>query len=130
MKIVLIEDDAIYAEYISKSLQNTDRQIHHFISAEEALEFVEKNSVNVIIIDYKLPGMTGMDFFLKIREKIKSSSGMKAIMMSALDDGRMVLTFIQKGIRDYVIKDEYVVESLIAILEGRENEMLFYETGG
>lgn len=130
MKIILIEDDAIYAEFIGKSLQNADRQIQHFISAEEALEFIERNEVNAIIIDYKLPGMSGMDFFLQIREKIKRTAGIKAIMMSALDDGRMVLTFIQKGIRDYVIKDEYVVDSLLAILEGRENEMLFYETGG
>ena len=130
MKIVLIEDDAVYAEFVSKSLKHPEREIRHFISAEEALDYIQSNSVDIVIIDYKLPGMSGIEFFMKIRDKIKFSSGLKAIMMSALDDGRMVLTFIQKGVRDYVIKDEYVIESLAAILEGRENDMLFYGVEG
>lgn len=130
MKIVLIEDDAVYAEFVSKSLKHPEREIRHFISAEEALDYIQSNSVDIVIIDYKLPGMSGIEFFMKIRDKIKYSSGLKAIMMSALDDGRMVLTFIQKGVRDYVIKDEYVIESLAAILEGRENDMLFYGVEG
>ena len=130
MKIVLIEDDAVYAEFVSKSLKHPEREIRHFISAEEALDYIQSNSVDIVIIDYKLPGMSGIEFFMKIRDKIKYSSGLKAIMMSALDDGRMVLTFIQKGVRDYVIKDEYVIESLTAILEGRENDMLFYGVEG
>ena len=130
MKIVLIEDDAVYAEFVSKSLKHPEREIRHFISAEEALDYIQSNPVDIVIIDYKLPGMSGIEFFMKIRDKIKYSSGLKAIMMSALDDGRMVLTFIQKGVRDYVIKDEYVIESLAAILEGRENDMLFYGVEG
>ena len=130
MKIVLIEDDAVYAEFVSKSLKHPEREIRHFISAEEALDYIQNNPVDIVIIDYKLPGMSGIEFFMKIRDKIKFSSGLKAIMMSALDDGRMVLTFIQKGVRDYVIKDEYVIESLAAILEGRENDMLFYGVEG
>jgi DNA-binding response OmpR family regulator len=130
MKIVLIEDDAVYAEFVSKSLKHPEREIRHFISAEEALDYIQSNPVDIVIIDYKLPGMSGIEFFMKIRDKIKFSSGLKAIMMSALDDGRMVLTFIQKGVRDYVIKDEYVIESLAAILEGRENDMLFYGVEG
>jgi hypothetical protein len=37
----------------------------------------------------------------------------------------MVLSFIQKGVRDYVIKDENVIESLKAILDGKEDDYLF-----
>jgi hypothetical protein len=42
-------------------------------------------------------------------------------MLSAIDDGNMVLSFIQKGVRDYVIKDENVIESLEAVIEGKED---------
>ncbi len=46
-------------------------------------------------------------------------------MLSALDDGNMVLSFIQKGVRDYVIKDERVIESLQAIISGEDDDFLF-----
>lgn len=128
MEIVVIEDDKIYGEFICKSLQKPGRELRHFSSAEEALNYISSNQPEVLIIDYKLPGMTGMDFFLKIKDRIKLTPGTKAIMMSALDDGRMVLTFIQKGIRDYVIKDEYVIDSINAILEGKEDDMIFFGT--
>jgi DNA-binding NarL/FixJ family response regulator len=42
-------------------------------------------------------------------------------MLSALDDGNMVLSFIQKGVRDYVIKDENVIHSLQAIISGNDD---------
>jgi DNA-binding response OmpR family regulator len=128
MQIVLIEDDPFYAEFVSKSLQRPGRTIHHFTTAEEGLVFTKDDLPEILIIDYKLPGMSGIDFFLKIKDRLKYLDHSKAIMMSALDDGRMVLSFIQKGVRDYVIKDEFVIESINAILEGRENEMLFFGT--
>ncbi len=45
-------------------------------------------------------------------------------MLSASDDGNMVLSFIQKGVRDYVIKDENVIESLQAILSGKADDFI------
>ena len=60
----------------------------------------------------------------KIKDRITESN--KVIMLSALDDGNMVLSFIQKGVRDYVIKDENVVESLKAILEGKEDDYYLF----
>jgi hypothetical protein len=48
-------------------------------------------------------------------------------MLSALDDGNMVLSFIKKGVRDYVIKDDSVIESLTAILEGKDEEYYLFE---
>ena len=128
MEIVVIEDDAIYAEFVCKSLAGPERKLLHFGDAESALTYFNDKKPEVLIIDYKLPGMSGIDFFLKIKDKVRFSSNSKAIMMSALDDGRMVLAFIQKGVRDYVIKDEYVIDSINAILDGREDEMMFFGT--
>jgi DNA-binding response OmpR family regulator len=126
MQFLLIEDDEVYAEFICKSLQKPGRTIFHFTNAERGLEFFNSHEPDFIIIDYRLPGMSGIEFFEKIKGKLRLSPHVKAVMMSALDDGRMVLNFIQKGVRDYVIKDEFVIDSLNAILEGREDEMLFF----
>ncbi|NOS56794.1 MAG: response regulator [Cyclobacteriaceae bacterium] len=124
MNIYLVEDDSIYAEFIKKSLaQNQAYKISHFLSAEDALKSIKTGFPDAIIIDYKLPGMSGIELYESIKDKINDAH--KVIMLSAIDDGNMVLSFIQKGVRDYVIKDENVIESLVAVLEGKDDDYLF-----
>ncbi len=124
MTIFLIEDDEIYAEFIKKSLsQNADYKVSVFSSGEDAAKAMT-TVPDVMIVDYKLPGMTGIDFYESIKSKLKDEH--KVIMLSAIDDGNMVLSFIQRGVRDYVIKDESVIDSLIAILEGKEEDYYLF----
>jgi DNA-binding response OmpR family regulator len=126
MNIFLIEDDEIYAEFVKKALgQNADYKINTFTTAEDALNAVNGKLPDVMIIDYKLPGMSGIDLYEKIKSKIGNEN--KIIMLSALDDGNMVLSFIQKGVRDYVIKDENVIESLESILGGKEDDYYLFD---
>jgi len=124
MNIFLIEDDEIYAEFIKRALgENSGYKINSFANAEDALRAVNGKLPDVLIIDYRLPGMNGIELYEKIKSRITDDQ--KVIMLSALDDGNMVLSFIQKGVRDYVIKDENVIESLKAILEGKDEDYLF-----
>ena len=77
-----------------------------------------------MIVDYNLPGMSGIDFYENIKSMITDDN--RVIMLSALDDGNMVLSFIQRGVRDYVIKDDSVIESLTAVLEGNEDDYYLF----
>jgi DNA-binding NarL/FixJ family response regulator len=126
MEIYLIEDDEIYAEFIRKALlsQNADWKIRHFPTAEDAEKAINGKLPDVLIIDYRLPGMSGIDLYDRIKSKVTEHN--KVVMLSALDDGQMVLGFIQKGVRDYVIKDENVVDSLKAILDGKEDDYYLF----
>jgi DNA-binding response OmpR family regulator len=124
MQIFLIEDDAIYSQFIQKALgQNPGYKIQAFGTAEDGYAAINGKLPEAMIIDYKLPGMSGIELFEKIKDNVKDEN--KIIMLSALDDGNMVLSFIQKGVRDYVIKDENVIESLKAILDGEGDDYLF-----
>ncbi len=126
MNIFLIEDDEIYAQFVKKALGNSNPKynISTFASAEDALKAVSVKMPDVMIVDYKLPGMSGIDFYESIKSKITDDN--RVIMLSALDDGNMVLSFIQRGVRDYVIKDESVIESLGAVLEGKEDDYYLF----
>ena len=125
MTIYLVEDDEIYAEFVKKALSsNPNYKINTFKSAEDALAAVNGSLPEVFIVDYKLPGMSGIDLYEQIKPKISDDN--KVIMMSALDDGTMVLSFIKKGVRYYVIKDENVIDSLVAILEGKEDDYYLF----
>lgn len=123
MDIVLIEDDEIYADYIKKFLgQNPEYVISWFRSAED-YDKAGRSLADVYIVDFRLPGISGIDFFEKMKPRLKNET--KLVIMSAIDDGAMVLDFIKRGVRDYVIKDEHVIESLRTILQGDEDYYLF-----
>jgi DNA-binding NarL/FixJ family response regulator len=125
MNIYLIEDDPVYAEFISKALQaDPANQVRIFETGEECLKALPGKLPDVMIIDYKLPGISGIDVYEKIKPRITDST--KVIMLSSLDDGNMVLNFIQRGVRDYVIKDENVIDSLISILSGNEDDYYLF----
>jgi DNA-binding response OmpR family regulator len=118
LKVFLVEDDEEYAEFIKKSLRKK-YQIYSFITAEECLVTLKSISPDVLILDYKLPGMTGIELYEEVKNQL--SSEVKVIMMSAIDDGNLVLDFIKKGVRDYVVKDEKVIKTLTSIIEGEDD---------
>ena len=121
LKVFLVEDDEEYAEFIKKSLRKK-YQIYSFISAEECLVTLKSISPDVLILDYQLPGMTGIELYEQVKDQL--SSEVKVIMMSAIDDGNLVLDFIKKGVRDYVVKDEKVINTLTSVIEG-DDEIYF-----
>lgn len=127
MEIFLIEDDEIYASYISKSLMlKPGRTVRHFLTGEAVMDYLTNHPQvpSAIIIDFDLPGIKGIDLFENLNARFEKGL-VKIIMLSGLDDGKIVLGFIRRGVRDYVIKDENAVDSLNAILDGKEEEMLF-----
>ena len=126
MKVFLVEDDEVYSEFISKSLGQKNYVVKPFYSAEECFSHLSGETPDVILIDYKLPGMNGIEFFQKINSQLDEDET-KVIVLSSIDDGNLVLEFIQKGIRDYVVKDEHVIDSLVAIIEGHEDEYYFFD---
>jgi len=125
MTIFLVEDDDIYAEFIKKSLNsNAAYSISIFHTAEDGLKSLGNAMPDVLIIDYKLPGMSGIELYEKVKARLTDKN--KVVMLSALDDGNLVLNFIQRGVRDYVIKDENVIESLEAVLNGSEDDYFLF----
>lgn len=125
MTVYLIEDDEIYAEFILRSLSKDPKyNVKTFPSAEACLEHGIEVA-DVYIVDYNLPGKSGIEFYEVVKTRLKENN--KLIMMSAIDDGNMVLSFIKRGVRDYVIKDNTVIDSLTAILEGKEDDYYLFD---
>lgn len=125
MTIYLVEDDVIYADFIKKSLNSKSAYtINVFHTAEDGLILLNTTLPDVLIIDYKLPGMSGIELYEKVKLRLTDKN--KVVMLSALDDGNLVLNFIQRGVRDYVIKDENVIESLEAVINGSEDDYFLF----
>jgi DNA-binding NarL/FixJ family response regulator len=125
MTIHIVDDDNLYAEFMRRMLAlNPEYTIRVFPSAEEWLK-ASTPMPDAIISDMMLPGLSGIEFYLTIKPRLKPEN--KFILISSITDGKQVLEFIKQGIRDYVIKDDSTIGSLKSILEGKEDEYYLFD---
>ncbi len=104
----IIEDNKLYQTFLQKHLQKKF-SIKVYESVESWEKDKTKDQPDFLIVDYNLPGKNGFEFVMKEKEKLSET---KFILLSANKDGRLVLDLIRKGIRNYVIKDEEVIENI------------------
>ena len=67
MKILLIDDDEWIRDSLTIFLDGEGCHLTAFETAEEAIQAIEKDRYDIVISDYKLPGMDGLEFFRFIR---------------------------------------------------------------
>jgi DNA-binding NtrC family response regulator len=67
--IVIVDDEEMVLTSLSSFLSlETDYDIKTFTSAHKALEFIEKNKIDLVVSDYLMPEMDGISFLAKVRE--------------------------------------------------------------
>lgn len=114
-RIYIVEDDPFTASLLSTMLKKTyEAEISVFDDGSTAASACLKSYPDILIVDYQLPGMSGLELFSKLKNDLPADT--LVIMASAIDDGTMVLKFIQQGIRNYVIKDENFIQSIKDII--------------
>jgi len=117
--IFIVDDDPIVTMMVVKRFSSEDYNLEAYNYGEECLKALSKKP-DLIILDYYFikPGVTvmnGMEVFDKIKEV---SPNVPIIMLSGQDRGELVLELARKGIDDYVIKDNNLIDNLNAsILE-------------
>lgn len=102
MRILIIDDNADLAENIAEILQFDGHLTDVAFSAEEAMPKAVSVPPDVVITDYRLPGMNGAQFLRHFRER---SPLAQAVLISAYtDEGTMTeakdagATFIAKPV--------------------------------
>jgi len=99
--IMVVEDDTAAGKVISFELKAKGYNSDCFENAEEALVFFRKNSVDLVLLDYTLPGMSGEDFFLKIRE---INPLIPVIFITALHSVDKAVQLLKMGAYTYLTK--------------------------
>lgn len=122
--IFVVDDDPFILNLVRKRLENKAYELETFMYGEECLGQLGRKP-DLIILDYLFMKpdarvMNGMEIFEKIRE---TEPDIPVIMLSGQDSGNIVLELARKGIEDYVIKDNELIDNLeIAIDELFRNE--------
>ena len=68
MKVMLIDDDEWIRDSMTMFFEGEGCQISAFESAEEGMEALQEHAFDIIIADYRLPGMDGLEFFRHVQK--------------------------------------------------------------
>ncbi|MFA5802268.1 MAG: response regulator [Thermoleophilia bacterium] len=67
IKLLLVDDEAEFVNAMAERLHMRDLAGHTALSGAEALEFVEDEEPDVIVLDLKMPGIDGMEVLRRVR---------------------------------------------------------------
>ncbi len=101
MKILVAEDDAKMAEYVSKGLVAEGHTVDCVADGREALSYCLYSACDLVILDRMLPGMDGMAVLKALRA---SGSGIPVIFLTALGDVEDRVEELNAGGDDYLTK--------------------------
>jgi DNA-binding response OmpR family regulator len=115
-KILFIEDEKILAQMYKDKLEEAGFSTILAFSAEEALDLLQKEKVDLIILDILLPKKDGIDF---LEEFKKNSENLKipVVALSNYDDPEAKKKAFALGIKDYLLKTEYTPQELISKIQ-------------
>ncbi|MCX6330796.1 MAG: response regulator [Bacteroidia bacterium] len=117
--IYVVDDDPFINMLVVKRFTTEGYNVEAFESGEDCLKAMNRNP-DLIILDFLFVKgdqkfMNGMEILDKIR---KLKPGIPVIMLSGQDKGEVVLELARKGIDDYIIKDNNLLDNLnVAIKE-------------
>jgi DNA-binding response OmpR family regulator len=109
--ILLIEDAENLAEIIRQELQQNGHSAVHTLSGEEGHAFLHDIEVDLVILDWMLPGMDS----LAVLHEIQKSSEIPVLMLTARTDELDKILGLELGAEDYMTKPFSMRELLTRI---------------
>jgi DNA-binding NtrC family response regulator len=122
--LLLVDDEVAFTQTMSKRLAKRDFEVQTASGGEEALELLEKNpSVEVVVLDVKMPGMDGIETLTQIKHKFPL---VEVIMLTGHATVESAIDGMKVGAFDYLMKpcemDQLVSKASEAANKKRQHE--------
>jgi DNA-binding NarL/FixJ family response regulator len=121
MELWVVEDDALYRRTIAELLHGIPgmRCDHVFSRCEDALRALDTEAApDVILMDIGLPGMSGIEGTMKVREL---SPATRVIILTIHEDNEKIFDALCSGASGYLLKSsppEEIVQAMQEVLRG------------
>lgn len=110
-KILVVDDEAPVRDLFTDLLKQEDCQTVTCASGEEALEILKKESFDVVLLDIKLPGISGLEVLKNIRDNNKI---LPVVMITGFGfDEDLIAKSKQFGCSGYIGKNMPVAQIIV-----------------
>ncbi len=119
LKVLLVDDEKVFCNNMSKLLANRGYRVKAVHEGEEAIRLLQQDSFDAVVLDLKMPGMSGIDILKKMKELGLSS---QAIMLTGHGGVESAMEAVQLGAFDYLPKPCEVDELCVMINNSQNNK--------
>ena len=123
-KILVVDDEKEIADLVALYLENENYQVYKYYTAEEAVACIEREKIDLALLDIMLPGMSGLEICRKIRETYT----FHVIMLTAKGEELDKITGLSLGADDYITKPFRPLE-LVARVKAQLRRYKRYNSG-
>ena len=100
-RILVVDDVKEVRTLLSRFFTKKKYQVRTAETAEEAIRILESESMDAVLLDIHLPGMSGLDALSRIRARWP---GLPVVMISGQGDEEVAKETLRAGAFDYVVK--------------------------
>jgi DNA-binding NtrC family response regulator len=112
IKVLYVDDEEQLLLLVKNQLTVEGFTVETVNSGEDAFEILAKKTFDVILLDIRMPRISGIDVLKHIQQnKIKS----RVVMLTAVDDLSVALEAVKSGAIDYLTKP-YEFETLVSAI--------------
>jgi DNA-binding response OmpR family regulator/anti-sigma regulatory factor (Ser/Thr protein kinase) len=101
ISILYVEDDQAMREAVASSLSRRFEKVYICSSAEEALDIFKKYYIDMILTDYVLPGISGIELIAAVRQK---NWDLPIVLITGYADADFLMEAINLGVTQFVPK--------------------------
>lgn len=113
MKILVVEDDKTVGQYVKRGLEEQQYIADWVGDGSEALRVASTAPYDLVVLDLRLPGMTGLEVLRTLRDR---GLAMPILVLTAQDSVDFKVDALRAGADDYVTKP-FSFEELLARIE-------------
>lgn len=113
IRVLVVDDETDFASALTARLSARGFDAHFVSSGEEALAALPERTIDVIILDLKMPGMGGLEALRRIRA---SSPDIKVIVLTGHGKVDSGIEGMRAGATDYLLKP-VAIETLCTAIE-------------
>jgi DNA-binding NtrC family response regulator len=101
MRIMVVDDEPSIVQMCVKVLQSQGHEVRGFSRAEEALTALAAEPADLLVVDYKMPELTGLDF---IQRAWTLHPDLRVVMITAHGTREVIGKATKSGVKNIVLK--------------------------
>ena len=103
IKLLVADDDAVSRKMVEKSALSLKLKVSSAADGNAARDIIERVPINIAILDWMMPGITGIDLSREIRKR-KSKEYQYILLLTARNHSEDIIRGLSAGADDYITK--------------------------